>query len=58
MSSNYCDVINGKNAEASSHDQIKMTKFLLEYDRKILHPQTLTLEHDRKNIFRPSNFRL
>ena len=34
--------------EVSSHDQIKMTKFSLEYDWKILHRQTLTLEHDRK----------
>ena len=34
--------------EASSHDPIKMTQFRLEYDRKYLHLQTLTLEHDRK----------
>ena len=34
--------------KASSHEQIKMTEFWLEYDRKILHRRTLTLQHDRK----------
>ena len=34
--------------EASSHDQIKMTKFWLDYDQKSLHQWTLTLDHDWK----------
>ena len=51
--------------EASSHDQIKMTKLWLEYDQKIFKPtiinigtwlknsqrRTLTIEHDHKIFF-------
>ena len=34
--------------EASSLDQINMTKFWLDFDRKILTMTNLMLEHDQK----------
>ena len=45
--------------EASSHDQINMTKYLLEFDRKISQQWTSTIEHDRKicrNIKKSKNY--
>ena len=34
--------------EASSHDQINMTKIWLEYDQNVLQQQIFTIEHDWK----------
>ena len=42
--------------EASSLDRIKMTENWLEFDRKILQRQTLTLELDRN--FTPTNINI